>query len=234
MMAFMTPFESALEAGLEMIGMPFEGRSLIYASSVDAYLQRQSTSESSIDQVADPRLREIFRAKRKEGVDWGAQLVYRTTVSNKGHLFVQYAIHPSDDNSRELSAIRDYAQFEKVLDRILRERSFHTEEVYVMPDLKYRPDGTPTLTQEDVDAMRDEIHTNPNVMPSREEWQELIREVEEDDIDDRGLYIGFHPNEIEANRAPDVPEDIFVGINSPVVDAERLAFRICLYLAQSE
>ena len=88
------------------------------------------------------------------------------------------------------------------------------------------------MAQADINAFRKEVYEKKHVLPSHKEMSDLLNA--EKSYDRGGLLITFCSDEIKTFLGSDVPEDIFVGVNSPIDDAFLISQRICNYLRQGK
>ncbi|MFH0949439.1 MAG: hypothetical protein V1802_03040 [Candidatus Aenigmatarchaeota archaeon] len=228
-MVYITPLELCLETDLPKIGMPFEEkRILIHEAGLEGYLSHQSLSQ---------KLRKEIKGVddlEKSSIDWSAHyIVFRTTGTNSAGLTLSYYICPSEENKSLFKSITDYDAFEDIIDGILRERSFLYETVDIYPDThKYPPEMTDEDGREMIGIMNNEYE---DPLKFVEEMVKVSgKSLRRDKRWKKRLLITFYSDKVEISLGSDVPENIFVGINSPINDAPLISQKICDYLRQSK
>ncbi len=241
---YLTPLELCLETELGKIGLTFGKRELIYDSVMDNILSIQ-VSGNYIQKIKDLKIRKRMREylEREEHKVWSTFLVRRQTSRNSRGLYVSYDVFPSEENEEELKRVIEYDKFPKIIDRILRERSFWSEGLQVIDYFYFSEGGPPSqrkrsitrMTQDDVNSLRDAITNGryDEVFPTREEVQKTIDKVSKEMTDDdtqHAIHLYFNQEEQERFLRSDVPQDILDGLNSPVDDAPELARRIAMFM----
>ncbi|MBS3073990.1 hypothetical protein J4447_00875 [Candidatus Pacearchaeota archaeon] len=206
-MTYLTPLELRLENYLARIGLPFIDRLLIHEETQEAYAQIQNMSDKEIEEIAVLDIRARMRARKKAPMNWDRHLVYRVTEISTAGFDVKYSVFPSEENVERFRKITDPKQYLPTLDRIIRYRTFFSEEVA----LRYNPlheDMTPELLEQVREDTYEDLSDNRN---------------------SRDVSIDFCEGKVKIFTGSEMPNDFFKGIRSPTRDAYELARRIAEY-----
>ncbi len=226
-----THLETALERELKAIGLPFKERTLYHEVLFEKHIVVQQYGQEDLEQKS-PLVRDEIR-KRQKTIEYFQELVYRSTAwSSTKKLSVIYTIFPSDEN---ITAFRRGAwkEIPKIVDRVLKERSFATEQVQV------HDNANSPITQELIDRLKEDTRS-PRLTENylrRVIANRRKERIEDEEIkygDSHFLYAEFENGKLATDQGCDVPNDLLEGITSPVEHATLLAQRIAGFIAKIE
>lgn len=231
-MVVQTPLEKALESELNVIGVPFKERTLYHETLFKRHIVVQQYGQEDLEQMS-PLVRGEIR-KRQKTIDYFQVLIHRSTAwSSAKKLSVSYTIFPSGKNIAEFQKVM-LGEMPEIVDRMLEERSFATEQVQVH-DNAHCP-----ITQELLNKMKEDERSHGltrgylkrMIANNREEERGKPEEI--DYGESHFLYVEFEKGKLATDHGCDVPSNLLEGIVSPIEHAALLAQRISGFIAMIE